>query len=601
MKKLFLLFIVTIPFLAEAQKKIKYKDLYPLLEEKNYIVAEEQLREFLANDKNLDEGNALYHMGLIFKDKYDRYDVLTDTTTFFTLADSANYFLNQALIYIDEKELKKNDEYYQSFYRRDLRTGEFAIKLSDVHLDIENLIEEVENRRNETRNLYMLLAQIKSYDQKEVELFNALISNYESINNMYFEAGLDEISTLGSISDVHYTLTETGEKITESAQKLGMKDQYDSLILSDITGFSSLNPKMNPYDGSIEAWNMNVWVSEVKDIINSEVSQFKSQLISIDSEIAGDKEKVVGSVTDNIRLDIPTELIETIEKYNANPTPLLMLNSRILENTFLGLSDTVLNPKYGDSLYVRYQLDISDSLFRLSKKIDSTTTMALSTVNDSEISYSQFFNDRYQGFENVKKYLVELNTWSKQKQAELEEKIAYWEKRNNWGIVENDTIPLKINTVSGYNGPYKVQRVFNFGPSDVFALGIDSESEEGFVIRFGLDRTAIWEQKFDLPFNLGDSLANIKIDSLISGAADLAFYFFNVSSESDKNIILISLNNESGDYNWQVSYNIKKKPEYSTYSDPIKQHTVFLYPEDMYPLPNDELGYIVIDRNGEIR
>jgi hypothetical protein len=380
-----------------------------------------------------------------------------------------------------------------------------------------------------------------------------------------------------------------------------MKDQYDSLKLSDISGFTTLNTQMNPYDGSIEAWNMEAWVSDVKNIINSDISQFKSQLISIDSEIAGDKEKVVGSITDNIRLNIPAELFQTVEKYNANPTPLLILNSRIFENTYLSLSDTVLNPKYGDSLYVSYQLEISDSLFTLSKLIDSTTSIALNEVNESEFAYNQFYNDRYEGFENAKKYVAELNAWSKQKQAELEENIAYWEKRNNWGIVENDTIPLKITDISNYSGPYKVQRVFNFGPSDVFALGVNSDSEKGFVIRFGLDRTAVWEQKFDLPFNPGDSLSSLKIDSLISGASDLAFYYFKDSAESEKNIVLISLNNETGDFNWQTSYSVKKKPEYSTYSDPIKQHTVFLYPEDMYPLPNDELGYIVIDRNGEIR
>ncbi|MBV6644103.1 MAG: hypothetical protein KI790_01560, partial [Cyclobacteriaceae bacterium] len=50
--------------------------------------------------------------------------------------------------------------------------------------------------------------------------------------------------------------------------------------------------------------------------------------------------------------------------------------------------------------------------------------------------------------------------------------------------------------------------------------------------------------------------------------------------------------------NWSVTLFAGRKPVYSTYSPTIKQTTMFLYPQEAFPLPGNELGYIVIDRNG---
>jgi len=61
--------------------------------------------------------------------------------------DSAVTFLDKAYNTITEKELKKNGEYYQMYSRRDLRTGEFGIKLSDVRLDLETRVSLLKERK----------------------------------------------------------------------------------------------------------------------------------------------------------------------------------------------------------------------------------------------------------------------------------------------------------------------------------------------------------------------------------------------------------------------------------------------------------------------
>jgi len=58
-------------------------------------------------------------------------------------------FYDKAFKGITEKELRKNDEYYEAYLRRDLRTGKFVIKLSDVQLDIDNKVHFLKEKKKE--------------------------------------------------------------------------------------------------------------------------------------------------------------------------------------------------------------------------------------------------------------------------------------------------------------------------------------------------------------------------------------------------------------------------------------------------------------------
>ena len=128
------LFLFGLAEISFAQKKVKYKDLFPLLSAQKFEDAEPFLRSVVANDP--DHPNANFQMGLLFENKSKQADILKETELFVEKADSAIIYYSKSKLLITEKELKKRDEYYQAFNRRDRRTGKFGINLSDVHLDI---------------------------------------------------------------------------------------------------------------------------------------------------------------------------------------------------------------------------------------------------------------------------------------------------------------------------------------------------------------------------------------------------------------------------------------------------------------------------------
>ncbi|SNT25201.1 hypothetical protein SAMN05421640_2960 [Ekhidna lutea] len=123
-------------------QKIKYKDVYPYLVEKNYVIGIPQLKKFLSISGNENEANPNLQMGIWLHERYINAKSANSTPSK-ELSDSAVFYLEKARGLIDEKELKKNKQYYQDFVRRDLRSGKFLIKVSDVHLDIENKIAAI--------------------------------------------------------------------------------------------------------------------------------------------------------------------------------------------------------------------------------------------------------------------------------------------------------------------------------------------------------------------------------------------------------------------------------------------------------------------------
>jgi tetratricopeptide (TPR) repeat protein len=129
--KISLVLLLVFFFSEKSQaQKLKYKNIYALLESEQYEAALPDLTIFL--NENPKHGSATIYMGVVAQE-YEK-DCAKANTSF-----------SKALEIIDQKELDKNKNYYGLWYRRNLRTGKYGVILDNVRLDLDARMKDCED------------------------------------------------------------------------------------------------------------------------------------------------------------------------------------------------------------------------------------------------------------------------------------------------------------------------------------------------------------------------------------------------------------------------------------------------------------------------
>ena len=194
----FIQFALLLLVSAAYGQKAKYKDIYALLSTKQFEQAEPFLRTYLK--KNDDNPNAYLFMGQILQEKAAKNDILKQTRLAVTNMDSAIQYYDKAYKLIDDREVRKNKEYYQSYNRRDLRTGEFGVKLSDIQFDIEKRIEGLKERIDKVKMVKHYFSLADSSYTRSNTLYSSLQKKYPSENQLFLRADDQTVKDLMTLS-----------------------------------------------------------------------------------------------------------------------------------------------------------------------------------------------------------------------------------------------------------------------------------------------------------------------------------------------------------------------------------------------------------------
>ncbi len=505
---------------ASAQK-VKYKDLIVLLNAKQYEKAEPFLKRYLKD--NDDNPNAFLYMGIIFQEKSLQMDPLLQTKDLCATIDSSALFYDKAFKTITDRELRKNDEYYEAYMRRDLRTGKFVIKLSDLQLDIENRMKSLGLRKERVKKL-------KAYFNEASEAYTKANSQYKSLLAFYGkerefflrsnEEMVEKLKSLISVFDSSVNAFDSYKSISKELGKTGYNQLIDLQTIKDIKRDGSSPADFMKED--LLLWNYKEWALRTINVIEKEIFPMWENLVAYDIEINKAREKLKkDSVSVKSDLNHLKEFSSvSLKKYDPDPMPFSIFAMKIAELEYH--SNVIQNKIFRDSADVWLRLNAIKSEIVDLKKIDSIATK-LSRLDypEEDKDYHHFITKAY-GTPLVLKSTV--NATQDYAKRELLKRETEWETESQslkWLTSESDSIPLfyESNVDLEYKPLFIEQEKYTFGLNykDSLATGyfftITPSRIPDVKVSFPVEQVSFSKRLFPLAkgMSTSDELGNIFI------------------------------------------------------------------------------------------
>ncbi|MCZ8354397.1 MAG: hypothetical protein O9340_06670 [Cyclobacteriaceae bacterium] len=533
MYKRFFIILFLLSFSTSFAQKVKYKDIYTWLANKQYDEAEPFLKKYVK--ENDDNPNAFLFMGLLYEHKLNKADVLKETKKLLLQIDSSILYLNKAYTTITEKELRKNDEYYESFKRRDLRTGEFGVKLSDVQFFLEKKQQELKERADKVKltNTYFVLSD--SLYKGTQKLFANLVEKYRTNKSLVLQADDETLKQLNAISVKFDSCTKAFGiyKTNVVALSKGKYDQKISLLNIDDISKDGKEPA-NFFENDLKLWDYKIFADKQTKLIKTDWIPVRDQLVNLDIEINKLRNKLeVDSISvyteiQKIETKLPYELMRTVDE---NPLPIFVLQSKINELKYKSL--IVSNKKLRDSADYYIMIKAIQSEYQAIKNLDSLVSkFDLIEIDKRAYDYQHFITNTFNKATILKTYIRGLQEYS-EKQVQLKKfELNFRTRGLKWLTSDTDSVAL-------FNNPgeqYAFQPLLVI--PDKFTTGLhykDTATVSGYLFNIPTSRKPDLKFTFNLDKKYFSKFRQAFAKSILVTDPAAQIFFVLIYSESKTN------------------------------------------------------------------
>lgn len=436
--KILILLFFSVSALAQ---KPKYKDIYGLLSTKQYQAAEPFLKKYLATEQ--DNPNAFLFMGLIYQQKTGSIDILKETGAVLSTIDSAMAAFGKAAAMLDERELRRNKEYYEAYNRRDLRSGEFGVNLSDIQFDLQKKKEGLEALAANIKMVKHYFVTSDSQYRKCGMLYAQLKARYPTEQALLLQSNDSTISLLSALNARFDSTVLLVRLYRSSMEGLGKRGYQQELALQDIDDYATHGDEAADFFAErIRLWNYGAFSRRITQVITDEIRPLRTELVRLDAEvnklIALPDSIFVAGEAKKIEENLP---YEQAQKFDTNS---LALNLLELKLAALRYRDVVLtSDRYADSLDVNLQLKLVSDEHKALRMLDSVLNVVRQTdIGLASRNYEHFVTTAYGGPQGVKDYVQELTVYAESESNRIADTMRVREDAVRWIRLQEERIPL---------------------------------------------------------------------------------------------------------------------------------------------------------------
>ena len=442
--KLILLLLLFV-FSAVHGQKVKYKDIFGLLSTKQYESAEPFLKSYLK--ETTDNPNAFLYMGMIYQEKSAKDDVLKHTKRTIGEMDSAIIYYDKAYKSITEKEIKRNSEYYQAYNRRDLRTGEFGVRLTDIQFDLEKRMEGLRERIDRIKMVKFYFVLADSMYKKSNALYTSMHTAYPGEREFYLRADENLIKSLTVLSTRFDSCLKAFDNYKSSTSTIGKTGYNQTLALNEIVNYQ--NDGLSPadfYQDNLKIWDYKKFSDKARQAMEKEILPMREHLVTYDIEINKLREKLTNdsiSVKSDLHTLIDKLIMEQLKKYDKEPLPMEVFTLKIAD---LEYRSTLLENKVKeDSTNVHAGLKMLNRELTYLNKLDSMASKLLAEDLDTRaLDYDYFVKNTYSTVAVLKSYIKGLKDFAEREKKTKGAELAKRTETLRWLLNGSDSIPLFI-------------------------------------------------------------------------------------------------------------------------------------------------------------
>lgn len=488
---------------ATAQK-VKYKDIFSLLSTKQYDMAEPFLKTYLKD--NTDNPNAYLFMGMIYQEKAEADDVLINTDRSIQRMDSAILFYDKSLKTLDEKEIRKNKEYYVSYNRRDLRTGEFGVKLSDVQYDLEKKIEGLKERIDKVKMVKFYFTSAEKLYKGSFDLFQTIQKSFPGERELFLRADETAVKYLTSLSQKYDSSAKMFDNYKVSLGNLGKTKYKQNWNPSEISKFKTDGTQLGDfYQDDVRVWDYKKFADNALSIIDKEVKPAQEGLVKYDIEINKLRQKLESdsvSVKDDLAKLVQKMPGDQLKKFDPDPMPVDVFGLKISDLEYKSTLLETRTSKDASDVYVLLQA-VQNQVKSLNKLDSLADKLSKRNLDEEIINYQQFVDNTFSKGEVLKSYVRSLKDYAQREKSTKDRELAFRTEAVKWLVNGNDSIPL-------FNEPSRSKYWPLVVLQDKYTAGLvfsDSVSGEGYFysitpsrrpdvkVTFPIDKTTVKERK----------------------------------------------------------------------------------------------------------